>query len=191
MNDRRSRRTRLAIYHALQSLMAEKNYERITVQEIIRRADIGRSTFYHHFQTRDEVLRALCADIFTHVFEPEASPIRDAAPAPSATLRDKLIHTLSHLSDRELHLSSLLRSDEEGIFLHYFRKYAASILRSYIRAESSGIPEELLLTSCASSLADMLRWWLSGHEEYSACEIADFYLAAHPQDLFRDTPAAV
>jgi AcrR family transcriptional regulator len=38
------------------SLSLERKYESITVQEILDRADVGRSTFYMHFQDKDELL---------------------------------------------------------------------------------------------------------------------------------------
>jgi AcrR family transcriptional regulator len=37
-------------------LVLEKNYDSITIQEILDRADIGRSTFYVHFKSKDELL---------------------------------------------------------------------------------------------------------------------------------------
>src|SRR5712692_5011209 len=54
--DRRVRRTREALHKALMSLALEKKYDAITVQEVLDRADIGRSTFYTHFQSKDELL---------------------------------------------------------------------------------------------------------------------------------------
>src|SRR5215203_5096896 len=45
VTDRRVRRTRQLLRSALLSLIIEKGYERITVQDILDRADVGRSTF--------------------------------------------------------------------------------------------------------------------------------------------------
>ena len=66
--DRRQKKTRDAIFSAFGSLLERKRYENITVQEIIDAANICRSTFYTHFETKDMLLREMCADIFDHVF---------------------------------------------------------------------------------------------------------------------------
>jgi AcrR family transcriptional regulator len=54
--DRRVRRTRESLHKALISLALEKHYDSITVQEVLDRADVGRSTFYTHFQSLNELL---------------------------------------------------------------------------------------------------------------------------------------
>lgn len=54
--DRRIRRTQKSLHEALISLVLEKNYDSITVQEILDRADVGRATFYSHFKGKDELL---------------------------------------------------------------------------------------------------------------------------------------
>lgn len=66
--DRRQRKTREAIFRAFTGLLKEENYSKITVQQIIDRADIGRTTFYTHFETKDALLESFCTDIFDHVF---------------------------------------------------------------------------------------------------------------------------
>lgn len=67
--DRRQRKTREAIFSAFITLLAKKSFDRITVGEIIALADVGRATFYAHFETKDDLLRALCEELFDHVFE--------------------------------------------------------------------------------------------------------------------------
>ena len=61
--DRRVGRTRKALKEALTDLILEKGYEAVTVQDVIDRADIGRSTFYAHFVDKDDLLMAILADL--------------------------------------------------------------------------------------------------------------------------------
>ena len=54
--DRRVQRTRLTIRSAMVSLIRERGFEDLTVQDIIDRADVGRSTFYAHFKSKEDLL---------------------------------------------------------------------------------------------------------------------------------------
>src|SRR5229473_3380810 len=55
--DRRVGRTTKTLHHALISLILKKNYETITIQEICDAANVGRSTFYAHYTSKDDLHR--------------------------------------------------------------------------------------------------------------------------------------
>src|SRR6476469_6803792 len=61
--DRRVARSRRALKEALTDLILEKGYEAVTVQEVIDRADVGRSTFYAHFIDKDALLMEILDDL--------------------------------------------------------------------------------------------------------------------------------
>lgn len=54
--DRRIERTRRLLFEAFRDLLFERGYARTTVRNIIDRADVGRSTFYEHFDGKDALL---------------------------------------------------------------------------------------------------------------------------------------
>jgi AcrR family transcriptional regulator len=54
--DRRTRKTRQVLRDALLMLLKEKRYDDISVQDIIERADVARSTFYVHYVDKDDLL---------------------------------------------------------------------------------------------------------------------------------------
>lgn len=54
--DRRVQRTERLLREALVSLIREKGFEGLSVQQIIDRADVGRATFYAHFDNKDDLV---------------------------------------------------------------------------------------------------------------------------------------
>src|SRR5260370_13805530 len=56
--DRRIVRTRATLQHALNSLILKKRYEAITITDICDAANVGRSTFYAHYTSKDDLKRS-------------------------------------------------------------------------------------------------------------------------------------
>src|SRR6516164_5384579 len=78
--DRRIQRTHQVLHQALISLIVEKGYEVITVQDIIDRANVGRSTFYTHYVGKQDLLRAGLKHLKEHLLKHQ-----QAARAPKGT----------------------------------------------------------------------------------------------------------
>jgi AcrR family transcriptional regulator len=56
--DRRVARTRATLHQALMSLILKQGYEAITIRDICEAADVGRSTFYAHYTSKDDLMRS-------------------------------------------------------------------------------------------------------------------------------------
>lgn len=75
--DRRVQKTRKLLQNALIELVAEKGYESVTVGEILDKANVGRSTFYAHFQDKDQLLHSIL-DRLDELFEQHEKQVLDA-----------------------------------------------------------------------------------------------------------------
>ena len=62
--DARVRRTRDALGDALVTLMQEKPFDSITVQDVLDLAGVGRSTFYTHYSDKDDLLMSDADEFF-------------------------------------------------------------------------------------------------------------------------------
>jgi len=67
--DRRVRKTRKLIQDALFSLMQEYPYHKLRISQITERADISRSTFYLHYQTKEDLLLSIVDEIIDQYFK--------------------------------------------------------------------------------------------------------------------------
>ena len=57
--DRRVQKTRKLLQDALIELVGQKSYESVSIREILEKANVGRSTFYAHFQDKDQLLHSI------------------------------------------------------------------------------------------------------------------------------------
>ena len=120
--DRRQKKTREAIFIAFTGLLSKKHYNQITVGEIIERADVGRATFYAHFETKDFLLKALCEELFCHIFDASEAGgekhrhIFDCDAPASVSL-----HLFEHLQKNDNNILELLACENNELFLRYFK----------------------------------------------------------------------
>lgn len=182
--DRRQKKTRDAIFRAFGSLLERKRFESITVQEIIDEADIGRSTFYAHFETKDELLRAMCTDIFHHVFTEELPQEADHDySSGSKSLELKLGHVLYHLRENRLNLKGLLASESGELFLSFLKDYLRDLFARYLHEFQLCVPEGYLLHHLTGSFAETVKWWVAQNMVDTPETVAGYYLAVLGKQL--------
>ena len=178
--DRRQKKTRQAIFNAFTDLLEKKPFSAVTVSEIIAAADVGRSTFYTHFETKDDLLRALCAEIFEHVFSD--APVREQTHDFSSRPRDlraELTHILYHLRDSRRYVKGILACESGEIFMRAFRDYLKGVPELELSNVPANVPKDYLLNHLVCDFAETVRWWMK-NESYTPEEISGFFLATAP-----------
>lgn len=175
--DRRQKKTRSAIYAALSKLLDKKRFSEITVQEILNEADVGRSTFYTHFETRDDLLREMCTEIFTHIFS--AIQTREKGHDFSGekdSLDSQLVHILYHLRDNDYNLAKILCSESAGMFMQYFREYLVTLFENHADEIKNDAPLDFKINFLVGSFADTISWWVKNDMKDSPETVISYYL---------------
>ena len=165
--DRRQQKTRAAIFQAFISLLSEQSYSHITVQEIIDRANVGRTTFYDHFETKDELLKALCENLFGHII----SSAKDCTHthglySDSSAPESIFCHLLQHLQENDNNVLGLLSCESSEIFLRYFKDNLNELIQNQFvnqnRKNNKDIPPDFLINHISGSFVEMVLWWIKG-----------------------------
>ena len=181
--DRRQRKTRAAILSAFTELLAEQDFTRITVGEIIERADIGRATFYAHFETKDYLLKELCGDLFCHIFDAADSTHPEhrhlfLCDAPDSVF----LHLFQHLLRNDNHVLDLLSCRNSDLFLGYFKGQLEALIHRQLplfeERKSERLPESFWVRHISSTFVETIRWWIDNGMKESPETITEYFLLA-------------
>ena len=163
--DRGVRRIQKLLHRALMSLVLEKKHDSITIQEILNRADIGRSTSYAHFKSKDEL------------FISGIHELRDTLDSaiPSEGSRSKLhedvigfsMAMFQHDSEYREVYHALLNTQGWPVFQQPLQDMFDEIIRRQCKAEiqrlkkaDSDVPVDLFVHYLTARLFSVLTWWL-------------------------------
>ena len=133
--------------------------------------------FYAHFETKDELIVALCTEIVDHVFS--GDPSTEAGHDFSSAGKDvasEVTHILYHIQESRPYLASLLKSSSGELFMAELRNRVAKELAGELSTGIEGVPEDYLANHVACDFAETVRWWMA-HPGYSPEEICGFFLA--------------
>lgn len=136
--DRRQQKTRTAIYRAFTTLLDRQNFHSITVQDIIDEANIGRSTFYAHFETKEELVKSLCRELFDHIIgtamdKQDTHGLYACTNAPHSVI----CHILQHLQENDNNILTLLSCESSPIFMSYFKSGMEELVRSQLLGDTA------------------------------------------------------
>ena len=157
--DARVRRTRDALGDALIALMQEKPFETITVQEVLDRAHVSRSTFYSHYSDKDDLLMSDAEEFF------ESLSMALSAHDDKSDRVFPVKEFFTHLADVQPFFKALVKSGkfQENMELArgHFARGIERRLSELPRASSIPANERAAIAfTQAGALLSLLTWWL-------------------------------
>ena len=181
--DRRQRKTREAIFSAFTDLLSKKEFNQITVGEIIEKADIGRATFYAHFETKDFLLKELCAELFCHIFDAINNQQREHKHIFDCDAPDSVfLHLFQHLQKNDNNILGLLSCQNNELFLQYFKnnlkKLVITQLPLFESKKSEKLPESFWINHISATFVETLKWWLHNGRKESPETITEYFFLA-------------
>lgn len=155
--DRRVARTREAIRAAFNSLLFARGYDDLSASDIAEAANVGRSTFYEHFQGKEEVLATTLVPVLT--------PLADACVAAAPDRR--LEGVVSHFWDNRRMAKAMMSGRAHGVMA----RSLAGLIEARL-PDDGVIPGALLAVQIAHGQLALIEEWLTGRHGCTAGEIA-------------------
>jgi AcrR family transcriptional regulator len=173
--DRRIARTRAALRRALVELILEQGYESVTVQQIIDRANVGRSTFYAHYLDKQQLLldslRELRGMLTRH--QHAAVAVQGSlAQGRLAFSRAMFEHAAGHA---QLY-RAVVGKQSGAIVQREIQQILDDMAREELAAATppgrqASIPLDVLVPYVVSAFMGLLIWWLEAGLPYSVSEV--------------------
>ncbi len=172
--DRRIQRTRGLLQGALVELIMEKGYEAITIQDILDRANVGRSTFYEHFYDKDDLLLSgfeYLRDDFERYLAAQA--ISDQRPWQLS------LSMFRHAEEHRRLYQAMAGKQGGNMAVGYIEKYLTLYLYDHLKKlviqRDNHMPADILTQFIVSAFIGLLTWWLDNESAYTAEQMNAFF----------------
>ena len=157
--DRRAQRSRELLTAALTDLLHEQRYDLISVRDLITRARVSRSTFYLHYQDKDDLL----ASSFTYMLGELARQSPTANDGRLLPALELFRHVQAH---RALYESVVGGRGLDVLFRAGRDYWGKTIEQTVIAHGGMTIPVPVLITFVTGAFLNLLKWWLDNRLPY-------------------------
>jgi len=161
--DRRVERTRELLQKALIELISERGYDAITIQDIVDRAQVGRTTFYLHYNSKDELFLS-CHEAIVREFHLGLLHPLSREELLSPDIPADMTSAYQHLEEGRALLYPIFQGKDSQLILRQIRDRSAREIEANLRAifaeADSTIPLDMLANYLAGAQIALMQWWL-------------------------------
>lgn len=167
--DRRSRRTRRLVSSAMTDLLREKRYDAITVQDLLDRAEIGRSTFYTHYFDKEDVLASVVEEQLELLSQQLSHRSAGQGIVPSLEMfRHAQEHSRFFQALVQGHAGEMLWETWQVLLS---RNIEQALTLACTKKGSPSVPLDVVARYLAGAFGSLLKWWLETDMPYTPEEM--------------------
>ncbi len=172
--DKRIQRTRKVLHEALIELILEKGFDKVTVQDVITRANIGRSTFYLHFKDTEDLFLSGFENLWS-LFEHHLTD----QTSEKASVWDLSLIVFQHAQSYTDVYKALVGKQGGNLMSAHMHKYLSALVREALKNQwakkNEKVPLEIVVYHLASSLTALLAWWVDHDLPYPPLRMNEIY----------------
>jgi AcrR family transcriptional regulator len=175
MIDRRVERTLKSMHQALVSLILEKGYDAITIKDIVDRANVGRSTFYAYYNSKDELLEAGLKELHRSLASHQKA-IRTTGGAASESKLKFSRALFEHAAGYHDIYRAMMGKHGGTVVMLRMRALLSDLVRDDFKSIApdkrvADIPRGAVIEFVVGSIVSVLTWWLDEKTKLSAAEV--------------------
>jgi AcrR family transcriptional regulator len=174
--DRRVERTRELLQKALIELISERGYDAFTIQDIVDRANVGRTTFYLHYSSKEELFMS-CHKAIVSEFHSLHPRSREELLSPEAP--PGMTSAYRHLLDARALLYPIFQGKDSLLILRRIRDRSGQEIEASLRAAfaeaNSTIPFDVLANYLAGAQIALVQWWLEKRQPQTSENLAQTF----------------
>ena len=188
--DRRIQRTRQSLRTALLTLIKEKGYDAISIEEITERANVGRATFYLHYKNKEDLLLEEFSEmanekvqILSEVPFSAWLPLPDDSEENPKQPSPPLLIVFQHIYDNAELYYILLKSEKSSRIVERIRKISTESIVKFMENKAQTepiplhfkVPMDFFAAFFSGALLSIVDWWLEEDMRHTPVEIARLF----------------
>lgn len=173
--DRRIARTRGILQDALNSLTLKVGYEAVTIKDICDAANVGRSTFYAHFTSKDDLKRSGLDHLRQHLVTRQMAALASKGPLQERSLSFSLV-MLEHARDHATLYKALVNDRGGSVALGFIREILGDLIRTELASFTFAVDQtpadrEVIVQYLVGAFMSLMIWWLDSGAKLSPQQV--------------------
>ena len=189
--DRRIQRTRQSLRTALLTLIKEKGYDAISIEEITGRANVGRATFYLHYKDKEDLLLEEFSEMANEKVQVLSElPFAAWLPIPEEAVNAGMKHpspplliVFEHIYENSDLYYILLKSEKSSRIVERIRKISTESIVKFMETKAKTepialhfkVPMDFFAAFFSGALLSTVDWWLEEEMHHTPEEVTRLF----------------